>query len=129
MFSILCFKIWNLLWILCLVIWKNTDYNIGNGLNTTDGKFIAPVDGIYSFYSQAESLSSKSAYIGFYINESAKSNTYRNEDAEHDTLTLSSQFKLHKGDTVWVCFTGYFYSPTSASYTFFEGHLIRQINS
>ena len=48
---------------------------------------------------------------------------------EHDIVTLSSQFKLNKGDTVWARFAGTFYGPTVATYTFFEGHLIRQINS
>jgi len=122
-------KIWNYFWIFLLVIWKNTDYNVGNGYNIIDGKFTAPVDGIYSFYTQAESLTSNYSNVAFYINGSHKSNTYRNKEGEHDTLTLSSQFKLNKGDTVWVYFTGYFFNPRSASYTFFEGHLIRKINS
>ena len=111
------------------MIWQNTDYNIGEGLNVSDGKFTAPVDGIYVFYSQARSYGSSSAYISFRLNGSEKSFAYRNEDGEYDTVNLSSQFKLNKGDTVWVRFDGYFYDPTNEYYTFFEGHLIRQINS
>ena len=98
-------------------------------MNINDGKFTAPVDGIYYFYSQARSYGSKSAYIYFYLNGSEKSYAYRDEDGENDTVTLSSQFKLDKGDTVWVYFSGRFNNPTYAGFTFFEGHLIRQIKS
>ena len=98
-------------------------------MNVNDGKFTAPVDGIYFFYSQARSSGTYTALIYFYVNGSDKAYTYRNEDGEHDTVNLSSQFKLNKGDTVWVRFDGYYYYPTSEYYTFFEGHLIRQINS
>ena len=111
------------------MVWKNTEYNIGNGLNINDGKFTAPVDGVFSFYSHAESDGSDNAEMLFVINGSDKSYAHRNEDAEYDTVTLSSQFKLNKGDTVWVYFSGYFYNPTHVQYTFFEGHLIGQINS
>ena len=118
-------EIWNFL----LVIWKNTEYNIGNALNINDGKFTAPVDGIYFFYLQVRSLGSNSAYIALYLNGSAKSYGYRDEDGENDTVTLSSQFKLNKGDKVWAYFSGYFNNPANEYYTFFEGHLIRQINT
>ena len=119
LFPILLLKIWNFL----LVIWKNTEYNIGNALNINDGKFTAPVDGIYFFYLQTWSYGSNYAYIDFYLNGSQKSYSHRNEDGEHDMITLSSQFKLNKGDTVWAYFNGY------VTHTFFEGHLIRQINT
>ena len=111
------------------MIWQNTEYNIGNGLNINDGKFTAPVDGIYYFYSQARTYGSNGARIDLCLNGSRKSYAYRYEDEKYDTVTLSSQFKLNKGDTVWVYFSGYFYNPAHTHYTFFEGHLIRQINS
>ena len=98
-------------------------------MNINNGKFTAPVDGIYFFNSQARSLGSNQAQLAFLMNGSSKSYAYRNEDGEEDTVTLSSQFKLHKGDTVWVRFQGYFYNPTNEQKTHFEGHLIRQINS
>ena len=125
LFPILLLKIWNFL----LVIWKNTEYNIGNALNINDGKFTAPVDGIYFFYLQTWSYGSNYAYIDFYLNGSQKSYSHRNEDGEHDMITLSSQFKLNKGDTVWAYFQGNFYYPNEKLHTFFEGHLIRKINT
>ena len=98
-------------------------------MNINNGKFTAAVDGIYFFYSKAQSIASSSAKIDFYVNGSSKSYAYRDEDGERDAITLSSQFKLNKGDTVWVYFNGHFSNPTYLYSTFFEGHLIRQINS
>ena len=98
-------------------------------MNINDGKFTAPVDGIYHFYSQARSYGANYAEIHFYFNGSQKSYAHRNEDGDWDTVTLSSQFKLDKGDTVWVHFSGYFQNPAYPIFTFFEGHLIRQIKS
>ena len=112
-----------------LVIWKNTEYNIGNGLNINNGKFTAPVDGIYFFYSKAQSFGSKTARIDFNLNGSSKSYGVRDDNGEWDMVSVSSQFKLNKGDTVWVNFSGYFSNPAYELSTFFEGHLIRQINS
>ena len=67
------------------------------------------------------------------MNGSIKNYVYRDEDGGYDMLTISSQFKLNKGDTVSVSYYGNFTrfrAPISgASSNFFEGHLIRQINS
>ena len=113
----------------CLsVIWKNIDYNIADAFNNNDGKFTAPVDGIYYFYLQVHSYGSKHADIYLYINGSFKASAYRNEDGHYDTVTLSSQLKLKKGDIVWARFAGYFNSSGDTRYAFFEGHLIRQMN-
>ena len=67
--------------------------------------------------------------MDFMVNGSIKSYVYRDEDGGYDMLTISSQFKLNKGDTVWVTYFGTFHTPSRAISTFFEGHLIRQINS
>ena len=106
-----------------------TEYNIGNGLNINNGKFSAPVDGIYYFYSQCRSYGSHNAHISFHLNGSQKSYTSRDEDEQTDYVTLSSQFKLNKGDTVCVRFNGRFDNPTHSPRTFFEGHLISHLHS
>ena len=64
----------------------------------------------------------------FFVNGSPKTHAYRDEGGEYDMITLSSQLKLNKGDTVWPQFTGYFESAGYAQLAFFEGHLIRQLN-
>ena len=98
-------------------------------MNINDGKFTAPVDGIYFFFSQCWSYGDKFARMEFYVNGTSESYVYRDENGGYDMLTLSSQFKLNKGDTVWVSYLGTFHNPRLATRTFFEGHLIRQINS
>ena len=96
-----------------------------------DGKFTAAVDGIYFFSSQALTYRDSRAWIYFYVNGSSKSYVLIDEgpQGEYDIISLSSQFKLNKGDTFWVYFEGNFHNPQNADYTFLEGHLIRQINS
>ena len=110
------------------VIWQNIDYNIGNGFGENTGKFTAPVDGIYFFYSQSKTYGSKNAEILLQVNGSSKAYARRDEDGEHDTVTVTAQYKLQKGDIVNVYFYGYFYNPSNSNYAYFEGHLIRQIN-
>ena len=112
-----------------LVIWQNIDYNIGDGYDSTNGKFTAPVDGIYFFHSHGRTYGSSTAYIRFFVNGAYETFSYRDEDDGHDTVTVTDQFKLNKGDTVYVYFHGKFYNPAYPHYTYFEGHLIRQINN
>ena len=97
-------------------------------MNVNNGKFTTPLL-IYCFHSQARSHGSNHAFIYFSVNGSYKSDAHRDEDGEYAMITLSSQSMLNKRDTVWVIFNGYFSIPTNRRLTFFEGHLIRQINS
>ena len=109
-------------------------------MNIYNGKFRAPVDGLYFFYSQAQSLHTSGAKIEFYVDGSRRSHSFSNGTGKYGwnpknpitgyyMVTLSSQYKLNKGDTVWVKFRGYYNQPTNALHTFFEGHLIHEINS
>ena len=52
------------------VIWQNIDYNIGDGYDSSNGKFTAPVDGIYFFHSQGWAYGSNEAFIRFLVNGS-----------------------------------------------------------
>lgn len=113
---------------LILVIWKTLEYNIGDGINPNTGKFTAPIDGIYFFYSHGRTFGGGQAWIQFFVNGSAKAYSRRDEQGDYDTVTLSAQFQLTKSDTVSVRFYGSFYYPHDAKNAYFEGHLIRQIN-
>ena len=123
------YKTNNLSSIIFLVIWENTEYNIGNGYNINDGKFTAPIDGIYFFNFQAQAADSYMTYIYFYVNGSDKSTGHKYAPGDKNIVTLSSQFKLNKGDTVWVRLFGQYTNPTYSKSFFFEGHLIRKLNS
>ena len=110
------------------MIWKNIDYNIGDGYDSSNGKFKAPVDGIYFFHSQCRTWGTNYSYMQIHVNGSAKQEAYRHENHGYDTVTATSQFKLNKGDTVNIKFGGKFNWPSHSNMAFFEGHLIRQIN-
>ena len=119
----------NLYGIKLLVIWQNIGYNIGDGYDSSNGKFTAPVDGIYFFHSHARTYGSSRAYIRFVVDNIYKTYSNREEDDGHDTLTATEQFILNKGDTVYVYFYGKFWNPAHRDHAYFEGHLIRQINN
>ena len=91
--------------------------------------FTAPVNGIYYFYSQAQSYWADNSTLQFVVNGSTYAFAYRDEDREYDFVTLSSQINLKKGDIVCVLLIGTFHNPNNQQNTFFEGHLIHQINS
>ena len=71
--------------------WQIVDYNIGAGYDENSGKFIAPIDGLYYFYTQVRSQGDDHANLYLCINDLEKSHIYRNEDDGYDTLTLTSQ--------------------------------------
>ena len=108
-------------------------------MNIYNGKFYAPVDGLYFFYSQTQSFHTSGAKIEFYVNGSRRSHAFNNGSGPNPhsnrpitgyyMVTLSSQFKLNAGDTVWVKFWGYYNNPRNALHTFYEGHLIHKLNS
>ena len=110
------------------VPWKKIEYNIGNGFNS--GVFTAPIDGIYFFHVHARTYSDKVTDIYLQVNGSDKSRSYhRNGDAVgYDTLNLTCQFKLQRGDFVNVRYSGTFFMPEFYQWNHFEGHLISEIN-
>ena len=110
-----------------LVPWSKIEYNIGNGFD--NGVFTAPLNGIYFFNIHARTYSSKVTDICLQVNGSDKSRSYhKNSDSRgYDTLNLSCQFKLQKGDIVNVRYEGTFFRPEYYKWNHFEGHLITEI--
>ena len=109
------------------VPWNTIQYNIGDCFN--GGIFTAPFDGIYYFNVHARTYSNKDTDIYLQVNGSDKSRSYhKNSDSGgYDTLTLSCQFKLQKGDSVNVRYSGTFFRPDYVQWNHFEGHLISKI--
>ena len=110
------------------VPWSKIEYNIGGAFNS--GVFTAPLDGIYFFNVHARTYSNKFTDIYLQVNGSDKSRSYhRNrDDVGYDTLNLSCQFELQKGDFVNVRYLGTFFRPEYHQWNHFEGHLISEIN-
>ena len=59
------------------------------------GNFIAAKSGIYQFYAQAGSYGKNYARLYFIVAGRGKSRAYRNEDQEHDIVSLASQFRVY----------------------------------
>ena len=55
---------------------------------------MAPTNGIYTFYTQAGSYGANFARLYFLVNGQHKSWAYRNEDVEHDIVSIHSQFSV-----------------------------------
>ena len=114
--------------IIWLATWETVGYNLGNAFNGNTGKFTAPVDGVYSFNLQTRSRGSNSAELQLRRNDNdLKAISYREENGGSDTLTLSSQIYLNKGDTVCIWMLGYFDAINAFNIAYFEGHLIYKI--
>ena len=115
-----------------LVIWKNTEYNIGSAYDESTGEFICPHDGIYSFYATSPIYGTKDLHYGnisIYVNGSQKIRHFlRNSNAGDYVFDHSSPhgvIQLRKGDTVHIDMSGPFYhAGTKCERTYFQGHLI-----
>jgi len=107
------------------VIWKNTEYNIGNAFNPSTGTFTCPNDGIYSFYATSP-VEQYSGRISMYINGSEEVRHYLQNNAdEYKHTSPHAVFKLKRGDTVQISMTGHFTNPNTWCWrTYIQGHLI-----
>ena len=114
--------------IIWLVTWHTTGYNLGNAFNGNEGTFTAPVDGVYSFNLQTRSRGSNSAELQLRVNDrDIKAISFRADNQGRDTLTLSSQIYLNKGNTVRIWMLGYFDAINNFNIAYFEGHLVNKI--
>ena len=88
--------------------------------------FTAPVDGVYFFQAKGKVSNSPQSVITLYYNEKPESYAISRNDGD-DTFSTTAQFKMLKGDTVYVEFSGYFFMPAAVGNTVFEGHLISKL--
>ena len=77
----------------------------------------------------AQTYGSSHAFVYVTVNGANKVQAYRDEDDGKDAVTYSIQQELNKGDTVWIYFNGYFWTPNNPIFAYFEGHLTHQINN
>ena len=123
-----------------VIVFNNEDHDIGSCYNTSDGKFTAPIAGIYSFQ-----------FLGFYCVDSSggactpasyfsyiyKNNTnlasvvaihydYFNTGAAYPAANMSITLQLSASDTIYVGThsSTYLYSDTQRGYATFSGRLV-----
>ena len=109
-----------------LVIWANTEYNIGNAFDETTGIFTCPYDGIYSFYATSSVYNSNRGSIYIFVNGSNKLYHYTNvASSKFAHISPNGVVKLKQGDTVHIYMSGTFHNAKSVcTETYFQGHLI-----
>ena len=112
-----------------LVIWKNTEYNIGSAYDARSGIFTCPYNGIYSFYVTSPVYKQHDTNIRIYVNGSSKVYHYLHNHGggvyEFKHSSPYAVLKLSKGDIVHIYMTGLFhYANTQCTRTYFQGHLV-----
>ena len=99
-----------------------------NSQFTSDGKFQAPVDGIYSFHFYALSRSDSEVWIEFYKNEDYLASTYAYTASDWADAGNTLILELQAGDTVYVKavddYDNSLYGAANEIYTTFTGELL-----
>ncbi|XP_061195772.1 uncharacterized protein LOC133204000 [Saccostrea echinata] len=109
------------------LVFPHVILNEGNGYNSNDGIFTAPVNGLYLFYSSLSSYSSDTCYCDIVQNGSIKVRiyTYANGNAPNQSAANMALLLLQKNDRIWLkmAFGTRIYSDTNSVSTF-SGYLI-----
>jgi len=122
-----------------IIVWNSTAFNQGNHFNTSNGKFTAPVAGVYMFnHKNIGNNSSSITRVKFYLNDAVMS-TYKVPQTRQDNSqgndysegVLNIVAKLSANDTIKL---GIFSDDSSSgiyndnsgqqSYNYFNGFLI-----
>lgn len=108
-----------------IIKFGNVEFNDGNGYNQSTGKFIAPVDGIYSFLWTYHIQKGSSVYLCGFVNGKLRAYTGTYLSAT-PWQNKSGQFvaKLKKGDQFWVETYHYSAAFIHKSYTYLSGYKI-----
>lgn len=107
------------------VIWGTALHNVGNGYNTSTGRFTAPVAGVYLFRADF-----RGSGVSGYVMDIATSTgllTRHEEYASYANFyhqTLAAIYKLNAGDYVYVWARSGTIAPDGNSLDRFEGYLL-----
>ena len=99
--------------------------NDGNGYNSTNGKFTAPVDGTYSFSWSYCTNKGSTTYLGGYVDGvlTAKISNHGQSSAWQNT-SGHLLVKLKKGNQFWIQNYDYTAQLIHEAYTFLSGYKI-----
>lgn len=121
------------------LVFETEDFDVGGVYNTSNGKFTAPIDGVYHLMFRGLSATSSTGglntagefpYGDFFKNGTALAGTrfygYDNTGSFYLTLMANTTLQLSSGDEITVVMGSEFiYSNSSAAYDpCFEGYLI-----
>ena len=111
--------------------WGTTHHNTGNHFSTSNGRFTAPVDGVYQFHGIMMGVNSSSPHLAFGINNSSQGGglSYVNNEMwvhpnnSDNLIQIYHIIKLSAGD--YVRLYTYSYNSVSASARcYFGGHFL-----
>ena len=113
-----------------VIVWDLVDTNIGSHYNNTNGRFTAPVTGLYYFtaHTLVQNASSGEWRMAFYKNGSPNLGNqfiHRKDASTWQTIHINAHVYMNANDYVTVNMTasaGAIYSD--AGYNQFSGHLV-----
>ena len=112
-----------------VVLWTDTFHNTGSHFSTANGRFTAPVSGVYqiNLHYLGDNVSTQcDVYIRVNGSPNAGARTRSATASGHETTSVSHAISLSAGDYVDVENSGasVFYGDTSLTWSEFSGHLI-----
>jgi len=104
--------------------------NVGGAMNTAEGVFTAPVDGIYHFEFSAlkDALDPSSVYVSLLVNGEMIGNSFGSTIPDYyvGLSSINAHLRLKTGDQVSLLKTGGILNDDAGHYTHFSGWLVEE---